>query len=383
MTKHHWITRLLFSAFLTLWGSPAAVRACTIFVLTDGEQTLFCNNEDWSDPNTRIWFVPPGEGFLGAGYVGFDNGWAQGGVNTEGLAYDWVAGFKEKWERDRSLKSVRGNSSQRMLETCRTVEEAIDFYRNHWEAEFSRARILVADRTGASVIIGARDGKLLVEKASHCRGFGYARETVEKRLATPPKPSPANGMEILTACRQRGEFATKYSNIFDLRNGTIHLREFQEENEVTLNLAEELKKGPHFYELSRLRAQAGQAPRPLPPNMRRFPMDGIKPGHDKQPEITALVASRIRDAASGKMRAEHYSPELWEELSGNQAQIEKDLHAFGDFVGLSFVENRGDRTVCYRVDFSKATVLQSFTLTEAKIITASESEMMEWKVEQP
>ena len=26
-------------------------------------------------------------------YVGFDNGWAQGGMNTAGLAFDWVAGY--------------------------------------------------------------------------------------------------------------------------------------------------------------------------------------------------------------------------------------------------------------------------------------------------
>ena len=30
--------------------------ACTIFVLTDKDRALFCNNEDWSNPNTRIWF---------------------------------------------------------------------------------------------------------------------------------------------------------------------------------------------------------------------------------------------------------------------------------------------------------------------------------------
>jgi hypothetical protein len=28
---------------------PVPVQACTIFVLTDANQTLFCNNEDWSN----------------------------------------------------------------------------------------------------------------------------------------------------------------------------------------------------------------------------------------------------------------------------------------------------------------------------------------------
>jgi hypothetical protein len=67
-------------------------HGCTIFVLTDTNQALFCNNEDWSDPKTRIWFLPAGDRYYGAVNVGFDNGWAQGGLNTESLAFDWVAG---------------------------------------------------------------------------------------------------------------------------------------------------------------------------------------------------------------------------------------------------------------------------------------------------
>ncbi|MGE3309164.1 MAG: hypothetical protein AB7O66_04275, partial [Limisphaerales bacterium] len=35
--------------------------ACTIILLTDGNNVLFCNNEDWSDPKTRIWFIPGNE----------------------------------------------------------------------------------------------------------------------------------------------------------------------------------------------------------------------------------------------------------------------------------------------------------------------------------
>src|SRR5580765_1033069 len=67
-----------------------SARACTIFVLTDTNRTLFFNNEDWSNPNSRIWFVPARWGDYGYAAVGFDDGWSQGGVNTMGLAYDVV-----------------------------------------------------------------------------------------------------------------------------------------------------------------------------------------------------------------------------------------------------------------------------------------------------
>lgn len=46
------------------------VHACTIFVLTDTNRVLFCNNEDGPALKTRIWFVPAGPKHYGAAYVG-------------------------------------------------------------------------------------------------------------------------------------------------------------------------------------------------------------------------------------------------------------------------------------------------------------------------
>src|SRR5690348_5080190 len=86
---------------LTFYAAFAVpVRACTIFLLTDTNCVLFCNNEDWSNPKTRIWFIPASTNHYGTACVGFDDGWAQGGLNTEGLAYDWVAGYNEAWTLD-------------------------------------------------------------------------------------------------------------------------------------------------------------------------------------------------------------------------------------------------------------------------------------------
>jgi hypothetical protein len=50
----------------------ASAQACTIFVMTDGKRVLFCNNEDWSNPNTKVWFVPGAGGRHGAAYVDFE-----------------------------------------------------------------------------------------------------------------------------------------------------------------------------------------------------------------------------------------------------------------------------------------------------------------------
>ena len=163
--------RLLLAATLTI-SLVRESSACTIFVLTDGRQVLFCNNEDWTNPATRIWFVPAGAGCPGCVYVGYDDGWARGGMNTEGLACDWVGGFKEEWQSD-AVTCVRGNPTERLLESCATVEDAIAFFQKHKEPDFSHAKVLVADKNGTSVVIGAHDGNLQIDRSKRSRSFGY------------------------------------------------------------------------------------------------------------------------------------------------------------------------------------------------------------------
>lgn len=368
-------------AFLSLAFSP--VHACTIFVLTDTNRALFCNNEDWSDPNTRIWFLPAGKGYYGAVYVGFENGWAQGGMNTKGLAYDWVAGYNEKWKPDPNLPSVRGNSSQRMLETCATVSDAIAFYRHHREPGFWRAKILVADKTGASVIIGAKDGKLQVEEENQCRGFGFGWQTLNAALKKHPKPTVANGFKILRDCRQPGQYATKYSNIFDLKSGDIYLYPSPDsDDEVRFNLAAELKKGGHYYDMPRIHKEMAQAPRSLLLNMKRFPMDEFKPIPDKEPEVTSHLRAMIKDAADGKLHADNYTAEAWKLVSPKQKEIQAETRVLGDFISMTLVDRsdeNGRRSYRYRLEFANATVLEHFVLDDQNRLASGGVEAVEWK----
>jgi hypothetical protein len=255
--------RFSMGLFLAVFATAQA-GACTIFVLTNGKQTLFCNNEDWSDPATFIWFKPGSGSRLGCAYVGFGNQWAQGGVNTAGLAFDWVAGFREKWSRDPKMKNVSGNTAERMLESCRTVDEAIAFYQNHWEPDLGRSWVLVADRSGASAIIGAKEGKLHVQRDTTCRGFGFGRRTLEKTLPQQPTPDVGRAFEILSETAQTGKYATKYACVYDLAAGEIFIEVAgSQAAPVKLVLTEELAKGRHIYELSRLSEQlSGPLKRP-------------------------------------------------------------------------------------------------------------------------
>jgi hypothetical protein len=358
-------------------------RACTIFVLTDTNRALFCNNEDWSNTNSRVWFQPAGNGYYGAVYVGFDNGWAMGGLNTEGLAYDWVGGYTEKWELNPQAQPVRGSSSQRMIETCATVKDAIAFYRSHEEPGFSRSKILVADRTGASVIIGERDGKLQVYPDNQCRGFGFGRSTLEAALARDPEPTVGNGFKILRDCRQSGDYATRYSNIYDLKTGDVFLHPISGRDDgVKFNLTVELKKGGHYYDMPKIQEQLTQAPQPLLLNMERFPVDKFKPIPDQEPKVTAHLRAMTQDARNGTMQADDFTTEAWKKALPMQKEIQANTKLLGDLVSLTLVDRGevdGQRSYRYRAEFAKATLLVHYVFDGQNKLVSGATEAYEWK----
>lgn len=268
--RPRWLTRwraplLALVALLTV-AIPS--DACTIFVLTDANETLFCNNEDWENKPTCLWFVPGrlqsriSKKRYGCAFVGFGNRWGQGGMNTEGLAYDWLAGFQAEWHRAPGMKSVSGNPAERMLEQCATVEEAIAFFQSHWEPSFSYAKILIADRTGASVIIGAANGQLDIQRSTASRGCGFDEPALATGLAQHSAPALANAATLLLACRQPGQYATRYSNVFDLKSGTIFVSTDQT-HFARLDLAAELERGRHSYDLRTLAKPLQLAGKPL------------------------------------------------------------------------------------------------------------------------
>ncbi len=258
------------SIMLMLTFCISLAQACTVFVLTDEDDTLFCNNEDWSDPNTRLWFIPGDEDHYGCALVGFDDGWGQGGFNTQGLAYDWVAGYIEPYEPDPELKTVQGNPSERMLASCATVEEAVTFFKTYHVPSVSYARILIVDATGTSAVIGAKDGKLDITLKHQSHGYGFGDEQLNVMLPDTSAPTLANGMTLLRACKQPGKTSTKYANIFNVTTKDIILLPRPDlQTQVKLNLTSELSKGGHYYDLPRIEEQLKLAPKALLDCMKR------------------------------------------------------------------------------------------------------------------
>lgn len=362
-----WHRQSMFWMLLVLQLISFSATPCTIFVLTDRHRTWFFNNEDYLIPTTFLWFRPSGSDHLGCAFVGFDNGVAQGGLNEKGLAFDWVAGPPENWSPDESLERVQGFSSERMLETCSTVPEAVAFYQKFYEPVFSYAKILIADKTGASVVIGGHNGELHFEKSVQSRGFGFGQQILSKRLPSIGKPDLAEGISMLQACKQQGVYATKYSNVFDLRSGEIHLIGFSKNRpDISINLRTELNKGSHHYDIPRIHEQLSQACRMLLPRMERFLSDGYQAVPDSNPELTKKVRRVIQETLDNKLNKNDYSSAYWKQIllhpiyRGLLGLGIKSLGALQKVTPVKHSREAHIYTNLYVIEFEKAKIVQQF-----------------------
>ncbi|MCG8528251.1 MAG: hypothetical protein MI748_17860 [Opitutales bacterium] len=235
--------------------------ACTIFSWTEGDRVLAANNEDWSNPKTRVWFYPAEDGKYGRMFVGFNDFFGQGGMNDQRLFYDWVAGSQTKWKKDKN-KQTFDAPSEVMLERCATVEEAIEFYTLTNEPGFSYARIMVADASGASAIMGYRGGEFFVDRGKGgFQVFGFGRKQVDEVLQEDIAEADvvSRASNALKEAMQRGKYPTQYSNVCDLTAGVMWIYDFRRsETPFLLSLEEELAKGRHYYDIPELESQIGE-----------------------------------------------------------------------------------------------------------------------------
>jgi hypothetical protein len=392
-SQNHWFTKFKGSRFsLTLLFFLFAFKAsmaCTVFVLTDGKHTYFFNNEDFTNTKTRIWFVPKGKSHFGCAYVGFDDGEAQGGLNTNGLAFEWVTVDGDSYTvdpnymPDQKMIKLNKNTGQWMLERCKTVKEAIKFYQTYSEAAFARTTLFVADKSGNSVIIGSKDGRLYFDTTSRSRGSGYGETTFQKLNKTETTPSFSEGSEILRQCVVPGSGGTKYSNSYNLNTGEIEFYNFANPNENTkFSLSEELKKGGHYYETSKIATQVNQPAIPLALNMNRHILTIYKPLKNQEPEITAKIQHLFSEVANGNLKYDDLSENFKSDLKKSEESIKKIYGRFGSLKSLELIHKAKiqDATdYSYIMKFANVTILWQFLFSEQNKIYDFNTLSVVWK----
>jgi len=259
---------LLAFATVAVLARPAV--PCSAFVVVGDGRVLFGNNEDYLDPETYLWFVPARPGRHGAMYLGFGNGFPQGGMNDAGLAFDGFATEPHPMTRQEGKESQRSDTLlSEVLETCGTVEEVVAFLgRVDLRPLLTNAMLFYADASGDAVIVEGdefvrKTGDLqavtnfyqsaCADKRAACPRYAAALDVLEPRTET----SVAVCEQALAAAAQRGRrVATLYSNVFDLKARTARLYLFHDyEHAVELRLDDELAKGAHKLELPGLFAR--------------------------------------------------------------------------------------------------------------------------------
>jgi hypothetical protein len=252
-----------FLALIVIFYSSPGSRACTIFKVTRDNLTLVGNNEDDNNPDTKAWFLAAEEGRHGRVFFGYNDSIPQGGMNDQGLFFDWVADNPSPdWVRNPKKLNYPGSLCEKILEEASTLEEALAFYEHYNETAFLKSHLMLTDNTGDSAILGWKNGTLEIARSqSGFQGLGYGFGTAKERVQALDQLSVAAMGSIVEACLQTGEYPTQYSNVYDLRHGIVYVYLFHPQRRVIrINLLEELKKGNHYYNIPLMTGQMKRPP---------------------------------------------------------------------------------------------------------------------------
>jgi len=230
---------------------------CTVIYGADEENVLGGNNEDFTDSETRIWFLPPEDGKFGRALVGYDNFIWQGGMNDQGLFFDAMS-IEEPVKVEQGNKpKYQGSLPAKALETCADVDCVLTLFDRYHAYDTWVFQFMFGDASGNSVIIEPHQanhgGRFLVgtnflqsvvdeNSCRYCDRYWSARSMFEDSKTI----SVELLRDILSATQLEGDYPTQYSTIYDLKENLIYLYLFHNFDEVRIfDLDEELAKGYH------------------------------------------------------------------------------------------------------------------------------------------
>ena len=237
--------RTLTLAVVCLCTLSVTAAACTFFSYAGDGLVLFGNSEDHFDENAVLWYVPATGEEYGCLFLGFSTGFAQGGMNAAGLAFD-AAGTESAPLNDHPELPTPDpmNFCEIVLRRCATVEQAVELIGSYNLSYVTTAQFQFTDRTGASVVVAPGPDREIAfvypdspfqvttntntamypELHRHCSRHRRATLALEKIEAGESDPSVDTFAEILdSVAMTSGPSETMYSNVFDLADGVAYI----------------------------------------------------------------------------------------------------------------------------------------------------------------
>jgi choloylglycine hydrolase len=279
---------LLVLAFLLITGPR--VLACTVFFASDGKSAVAGSNEDWADPNTQMWFIPPTKDTYGIVYFGFGKGQypaggvsdhkltipeggitkikpedlyglPQGGMNEKGLFFDGASTDVIQVSAAAGKKTYDGRLEDLILRKCATVEEVLQLLETY-AFNSVQGQWMFADRTGDSVIIEAGD-VIIRKKGIYQVMTNFLQSKVEPANVTCPRfkrvsRSLAEQRDVSvdlvrSLLKVTAQQFTTYSTICDLTNGVVYVHHRGDfDRTLKIDLKAELAKGERVVKIESL-----------------------------------------------------------------------------------------------------------------------------------
>jgi hypothetical protein len=264
---------LIITLFFHQEASP-----CSIFYAKNDSCILTGNNEDYHYLNTRIIINPPGQDKFGSIIFSFENLFPQGGLNDQGLFFDWATiNGGTAYDPNFHVKGTvnyNGRIIQKMIESCATVDDVIRLFKTYNDCDFGQAHMLVGDKYGNSVVIerSEEDSLNFIRMSLNYQiatNFlnAYLSDSklsallqndryqyLEAQLKSSPELSIPLFREILQHARNKGnDSPTLYSYICNITSGKIYVYNYSNfEEALVLTMDEEMMKSYHVLKIPEL-----------------------------------------------------------------------------------------------------------------------------------
>jgi tetratricopeptide (TPR) repeat protein len=238
--------------------SSIDVLACTMFKITRDGKTIVGNNEDWSNPHSRVWFEAGKENEYGVAYVGFSDLNPQGAFNEAGLVYDIFAMPHEEITAGKHKLAQPDDFLKVIMRTSSTVEDVKETLEAHNLEGFEKVMLLFIDKSG-KYLIQERDELTLGEEPHYVlSNFSPTRITDHSTVELPHFQRGRDLLQhnanlkvsfceaVLDGLHQEVPYwgGTQYSTLYDLNDSKFNLYYFHDYNRsVQFDLKEELAKG--------------------------------------------------------------------------------------------------------------------------------------------
>lgn len=260
----------LFAFIATTAIIPTAF-GCFIMFLKDEHSIWIANHEDWYARDAEVTFIPHSGNKFGLLYFDFiSEGTAQGGMNETGLFFDGTRTPNSPYFANRTKPDCHCYIWKKILEECRTVDQAIAYVEKYRVSEIEDIHVMFADRKGNSAVIGIYNNKLEVHRrtGNHqlLTNFNLSDPSYGGELPCPrfraadsllqiDSSATILNIEKILAHTNQQDF-TIYSNVYNLTTGDVYVYSLYTRNNFTkkvrINLLSELKKGRHAISIKTL-----------------------------------------------------------------------------------------------------------------------------------